>query len=108
MRQTRCNTLGKIYEYKDEIDKLNGKFSDLLRRPVNLQTIITFPNGYGISFVEHSFSYGLEAAIIKYRDEDDWDLCYDSGITDDVIGYMGEDDIVPLCEKVSKLQEWRI
>lgn len=96
------NNLEVVNQFEKEINKLGGKLSDLPRHSQNLQTIITFPNGYGISFVEHFFSYGLEAAIITWKGNN-WDLCYDTPITDDVLGYLDEDDIVPLAERVAQL-----
>ncbi len=96
------NNLEKVNKHEDEIKKLGGKLSDLPRIYSAGQTIVTFPNGYGISFIKHGYSYGLEAAIITYQGED-WELCYDTPITDDVIGWMDDKDIIELLEQVSKL-----
>jgi len=59
------------------------------------QTIIRFNNGYGASIVNHSFSYGTEMAVIQFTDSDinNFTLCYDTPITDDVLGHLSEEDV---------------
>ena len=42
---------------------------------------IMFPNGYGASIIKGDGSYGTELAVITSEG-----LCYDTDITDDVIG----------------------
>ena len=42
---------------------------------------IMFPNGYGASIIKGDGSYGTELAVITAEG-----LCYDTEITDDVIG----------------------
>ena len=48
-----------------------------------------FDNGYGASVVQHDYSYGgkddkYEIAVL----DQDGELCYDTPITSDVIGYL--------------------
>ncbi len=71
-----------------------------------------FPNGYGISVVRFttpfgSGSYGAqeglyEVAVLKGIEED-WEICYDTPITDDVIGYQTVDNIDNLLSQVKSL-----
>jgi hypothetical protein len=66
-----------------------------------------FPNGYGVSVVRFPGSYGGEAglyevAILKGLEED-WKICYDTPITDDVIGYQSVEDIDNLLSQVESL-----
>lgn len=71
-----------------------------------------FPNGYGVSVVRFttpfgSGSYGAEeglyeVAILKGLEED-WEICYDTAITDDVIGYQSVEDIDNLLSQVESL-----
>lgn len=56
---------------------------------LGFQVVVRFSNGYGASLVKHSFSYGaIEIAVIKFnsKDNEDWEIVYDTPITSDVIG----------------------
>lgn len=46
-----------------------------------------FANGYGASVVSHWGSYGVELAVLAGT-VDDWELTYDTPITEDVIGWI--------------------
>ncbi len=66
-----------------------------------------YPNGYGVSVVRFPGSYGYsqglyEVAVIK-GNEDDYDLCYDTPITDDVLGHRDERDVEIIMEEVQAL-----
>lgn len=66
-----------------------------------------YPNGYGVSIVKHSFSYGgdrglWELAVLKGT-ESNWNLCYTTEITDDVIGYLSEEQVNEICDRVQNL-----
>ena len=73
-----------------------------------VQKIFKFDNMYGASVVKHKYSYGgdvglWELAVIKYQDKDKWDIVYDTGITDDVIGYLTDDGVCILLEQIKQL-----
>jgi len=66
-----------------------------------------FSNGYGASVVCHSFSYGdaqglWELAVLITVDKG-WDITYDTPITDDVIGWLAEDDVDALLDRIEAL-----
>ena len=62
-----------------------------------------FDNGYGISIVKHSGSYGheddqWEIAVLK-----DNKLCYDTPITSDVIGWLTDKEVADYAKQISEL-----
>jgi hypothetical protein len=66
-----------------------------------------FENGYGVSVVSFPGSYGweenlYEVAVIK-GNKDDYELCYDTPVTDDVLGHRDEQDVENIMEEVASL-----
>ena len=66
-----------------------------------------FPNGYGVSVVRHPGSYGFleglyELAVLQ-GNEDDWELCYDTPVTSDVLGHLSEQNVEDVVLKVQSL-----
>jgi hypothetical protein len=64
----------------------------------------SFPNGYGCSVIRGPGSYGnaqglYEMAILDANDN----ICYTTGITSDVLGYLTEDDVSYYMKEISKL-----
>ncbi len=67
------------------------------------QTKFFFDNGYGASVITTDLAYGgRELAVLKGT-EDDWALCYDTPITDDVIGWLTEGDVLGLLSAIEAL-----
>ena len=61
---------------------------------IGKQCIVQFPNGYGASIVQGPHTYGgsnglYELAIFGK----DGELTYSTPITDDVLGYLTEEDV---------------
>jgi hypothetical protein len=84
-------------------------FKTFKANPINggIQYLKFFPNGYGVSIVQHDFSYGneqglWELAVLK-GNENDWILCYDTPITDNVLGDLTEEEANSIVDKVSSL-----
>jgi len=87
-------------------------FNDLDFQPtqfdVGIQARINFDNGYGASVIKSPYSYGgnqglYELAVIK-----DNDICYNTPITDDVIGYLTEDDVTKYLGQIQELKNAKI
>ncbi len=69
---------------------------------------VKFDNGFGISVVKHDGSYGheqglWEIAVIKYDETGDFNLRYDTPITDDVLGYQSTSDVFKVARQVAAL-----
>ncbi|MEM9521580.1 MAG: hypothetical protein AAGA37_19885 [Actinomycetota bacterium] len=80
------------------------------------QCRFAFENRYGASVVRHSGSYGNREGLwelaVLYDDDnvgpariDEWELCYGSSITDDVIGNMTIDDVNATLRKIGDLAD---
>lgn len=76
-----------------------------------VQYLFRFDNGYGASVVKHYGSYGheddlWELAVVHFPHEDSndiFDLVYDTSVTDDVEGYLSDDDVVNLLSQIRDL-----
>ncbi len=66
-----------------------------------------FPNGYGVSVVRFPGSYGFEQDLyevaILQGTPDKYELCYDTFITEDVLGHQDETDINNILQEVQTL-----
>jgi len=89
-----------------ELRKTNRDFKRNLNGGV--QIAYRFDNGYGASVVRHSFSYGnenglWELAVIRWK-EDDFHLCYDTKITNDVLGRLTPEEVNATLTRIEKLE----
>jgi hypothetical protein len=89
-----------------------AKFKEFKSNELNqgIQYLNFYPNGYGVSIVKHSFSYGSssglwEMAVLQGTAEK-WNLTYDTEITSDVIGYLNDNDVDELCDRVEALSNY--
>lgn len=81
-------------------------FKDLEFKPHKLlpgiRAYMKFDNGYGISVVQGPTFYcnanTYEAAVMKNRH-----CCYDTGITDDLLGYQTSEQITEVMRKIQDL-----
>ena len=72
-----------------------------------IQYLAFYPNGYGASIVQHEFSYGnrdglWELAVIKGTEED-WNICYETPITNDVLGHLSENEVDEILTQIEAL-----
>jgi hypothetical protein len=68
------------------------------------QLVYKFDNGYGASVVKHDFSYGgkdgrYEVAVL----DNEGVMCYDTPITNDVIGYLNMSEVDKILVNISHL-----
>lgn len=79
----------------------------IIDRPRNggTQVVHKFENGYGASVIRGgTYTYGgLELAVLRFKDDGSYSLCYDTEITDDVLGYLNDGDVVELLERIENL-----
>jgi hypothetical protein len=71
---------------------------------VGKQARMVFENGYGVSVVSHTYSYGgkdglFEVAVLGK----DGDLTYDTPVTNDVIGYLSKKAVSDVMKQVQNL-----
>lgn len=74
-----------------------------------VQYIFSFANGYGASVVKSSGSYGYEQDLWELAVLDsDGDLEYGTPITDDVLGYLVDEEVRETLANIRELpvEEW--
>jgi hypothetical protein len=77
-----------------------------------IQYLNFFPNGYGVSIIQHEFSFTdpntWELAVLQ-GEPDNWKICYTTSITSDyswgVLESLSDDEVNEVCKKVSKLNK---
>jgi hypothetical protein len=62
-----------------------------------------FKNGYEASVVKSEHSYGGRDGLYELAIFKDGEICYDTPITNDVIGYLRPIDVTDVMEKLQKL-----
>ena len=80
-------------EYLTETNDFNG----------GIQKVYEFPNGYGASVIKHKGSYGYSKGLWELAVLNEGELCYDTEITNDVIGYLNDPEVDRLLRKINQL-----
>jgi len=62
-----------------------------------------FDNGYEASVVKSKYTYGGDKGLYELAVFKDGEICYDTPITNDVIGYLRPEDVTDVMEKIQKL-----
>jgi hypothetical protein len=66
---------------------------------------ISFDNGYGASIVKGPMSYGGDRGLYELAVLDsNGELTYDTPVTNNVEGYLNEEDVTKLLEQIQKLE----
>ena len=82
------------------------KPSSIVSTHKGTQRLYKFANGYGASVINHQHSYGIELAVIKWDLKVipfDWDLVYNTPVTDNVITYMTLKQVEKVLACIEKL-----
>jgi hypothetical protein len=62
-----------------------------------------FDNGYEASVVRSEYTYGGKTGLYELAVFKDGEICYDTPITDDVIGYLRPEDVTDVMAKIQQL-----
>ena len=66
---------------------------------------IQFENGYGASIVKHQYSYGGKDGLYELAVTDkNGQLTYETSVTNDVLGYLSEEDVERHVNEIKNLQ----
>ena len=68
-----------------------------------VHAMVTFDNGYGASIVKTDRSYGGKEELYELAVLFDGLISYDTPITNDVIGFLTEDEVTELLQKIEAL-----
>lgn len=73
-----------------------------------VQKIYQFNNTYGASVIRHNGSYGhdddlWELAVLKFNEAGGWVLTYETTITDDVLGYLTDENVEEILKAIERL-----
>jgi len=73
------------------------------------QVVFKFPNGYGASLIQGDYTYGgdqglFEIAVLIFTPDNKWEICYDTHITDDTLGYLTEDEVLDTLQNIYNLK----
>jgi len=74
------------------------------------QKLYSFPNGYGASVIRNSMSYGgkeglWELAVLKGTDVSVAPITYDTPITEDVMGWLSDEEVEETLTAISALPD---
>lgn len=71
----------------------------------NYKTVFKFQNGYSASVVCNPTTYGYDMNFFEVAVLDkDGRLCYDTPITDDVVGYLNFQGVADVLKDISELE----
>jgi hypothetical protein len=72
---------------------------------IGVKCKMVFENGYGVSVVCHTHSYGSKNGLFEIAVlGKDGDLTYVTPVTNDVIGYLSREEVTKIMEQVQELK----
>jgi len=84
--------------FKDIVFKTNPMGADF-----GIVSRTKFDNGYEASVVKSEHSYGGKDGLYELAIFKDDDICYDTPITNDVLGYLTDKDVTEVLIKIQQL-----
>lgn len=100
----------KMEQNQESVESNEDKlpcFADLKFEPqtyiLGIRAYMEFPNKYGVSVIQGQYTYGGDRGLFELAVMKDGHLCYDTPITDDVIGHLTEEDVTEIMQQVAKL-----
>jgi len=87
----------------DNVENFREYLKDTSYVNNRVQHVYAFPNGYGASVVKHDFSYGGKNGLWELAVLNGEDLCYTSGITEDVIGHLSWTKVEAVLRDIKQL-----
>jgi len=73
------------------------------------QYIYKFPNNYGASVIRGYGTFGskeglFELAVLRWKGNTS-ELCYETEITDDVLGYLNDEEVAKTLDEIKQLED---
>jgi hypothetical protein len=84
--------------FKDIVFKTNPMGADF-----GIVSRTQFDNGYEVSVVKSPHSYGGDKGLYELAIFKDDEICYDTPITNDVLGYLSDKDVTEVLIKIQQL-----
>lgn len=89
---------------RDHVFCSHNGFSECIEKKDGTQWIFEFENGYGASVITGGIAYGGKAGFFELAVLRGNELCYDTPITDDVVGWLTSDEVNQLLDNIEHLQ----
>jgi hypothetical protein len=67
------------------------------------QKFVEFDNGYTASIVSNDMSYGSDRGLFEIAILHNQDIVYDTGLTEDVIGFLDFQGVADTLKKIEQL-----
>jgi hypothetical protein len=81
------------------------EFKELGTEGYGIRAFIKFDNGYGVSVIRTKHSYGGAAGLYELAVLDqEGELCYNTPITSDILGWLKEDDVTEALQRIKALK----
>lgn len=83
--------------------RFHNGFSECIEKKDGTQWLFKFENGYGASVITGGIAYGGKAGFFELAVMKGDELCYDTPITDDVVGWLKSDEVNKLLDIIERL-----